>query len=52
MPIRADYVGKNMQAPNGQRVYVRLSEIDGVDAVVIGDGQNEVEHPRSQRDEL
>ena len=37
LPIRADYVGKNIQAPRGQRVYVRLTEIDGADAVVIGD---------------
>jgi pyrimidine operon attenuation protein/uracil phosphoribosyltransferase len=37
LPIRADYVGKNIAAPAGQRVYVRLSEIDGVDAVVIGE---------------
>jgi pyrimidine operon attenuation protein / uracil phosphoribosyltransferase len=36
LPIRADYVGKNIQAPRGQRVYVRLLEIDGADAVVIG----------------
>jgi pyrimidine operon attenuation protein/uracil phosphoribosyltransferase len=36
LPIRADYVGKNIQAPHGQRVYVRLSEIDGADAVVMG----------------
>jgi pyrimidine operon attenuation protein/uracil phosphoribosyltransferase len=37
LPIRADYVGKNIAAPRGQRVYVRLSEIDGVDAVVVGE---------------
>jgi pyrimidine operon attenuation protein / uracil phosphoribosyltransferase len=37
IPIRADYVGKNIQAPDGQRVYVRLSEVDGTDAVVIGE---------------
>jgi len=36
LPVRADYVGKNLQAPDGQRVFVRLSEVDGVDAVVIG----------------
>lgn len=36
LPIRADYVGKNIPAPAGQRVCVRLSEIDGHDAVVIG----------------
>jgi len=39
LPIRADYIGKNVQAPAGSRVYVRLSEVDGVDAVVIGDGK-------------
>jgi pyrimidine operon attenuation protein / uracil phosphoribosyltransferase len=37
LPIRADYVGKNIAAQTGQRVYVRLSEVDGADAVVIGD---------------
>jgi pyrimidine operon attenuation protein/uracil phosphoribosyltransferase len=37
LPIRADYVGRNIAAPPGQRVYVRLNEIDGIDAVVIGD---------------
>ncbi|HTY56615.1 MAG TPA: bifunctional pyr operon transcriptional regulator/uracil phosphoribosyltransferase PyrR [Candidatus Binataceae bacterium] len=39
LPIRADYVGKNIQAPHGSRVYVRLSEIDGTDAVVIGESK-------------
>ncbi|MGH7815519.1 MAG: bifunctional pyr operon transcriptional regulator/uracil phosphoribosyltransferase PyrR [Candidatus Binataceae bacterium] len=37
LPIRADFVGKNIPAPAGQRVYVRLSEIDGADAVVLGE---------------
>ena len=37
LPIRADFVGKNVQAPVGQRVYVRLDEVDGVDAVVMGE---------------
>jgi pyrimidine operon attenuation protein/uracil phosphoribosyltransferase len=32
-------VGKNIAAPPDQRVYVKLSEIDGVDAVVIGGGK-------------
>jgi pyrimidine operon attenuation protein/uracil phosphoribosyltransferase len=36
LPIRADYVGRNVQAPAGQRVYVRLSEVDGTDAVLVG----------------
>jgi pyrimidine operon attenuation protein/uracil phosphoribosyltransferase len=39
LPIRADYVGKNIEAPAGQRVYVRLTEVDGSDAVVIGNGK-------------
>jgi pyrimidine operon attenuation protein/uracil phosphoribosyltransferase len=37
LPIRADYVGRNLSAPPGQRVYVKLSEIDGVDSVVISE---------------
>lgn len=37
LPIRADFVGKNIQAPVGQRVYVRLEEVDGMDAVVMGE---------------
>ncbi len=41
LPIRADYVGKNIAAPEGQRVYVKLSEVDGVDAVVIGETKPE-----------
>jgi pyrimidine operon attenuation protein/uracil phosphoribosyltransferase len=36
LPIKADFVGKNVTAPHGQRVFVRLSETDGTDAVLIG----------------
>jgi pyrimidine operon attenuation protein/uracil phosphoribosyltransferase len=39
LPIRADYIGKNVPAAHGQRVYVRLAEIDGIDAVVIGEAK-------------
>src|SRR5215469_15632774 len=39
LPIRADYVGRNVEAPRDQRVYVRLAEVDGVDEVVIGGGK-------------
>ena len=35
LPIRADYAGKNVPTSTGERVEVRLSEIDGDDAVVI-----------------
>jgi pyrimidine operon attenuation protein/uracil phosphoribosyltransferase len=36
LPIKADFVGKNVAAANGQRVFVRLSETDGTDAVLMG----------------
>lgn len=36
LPIRADYVGKNLPTSRSERVKVRLSDVDGgVDAVVI-----------------
>jgi pyrimidine operon attenuation protein/uracil phosphoribosyltransferase len=38
LPIRADYVGKNLPTSNREQVRVLLSEVDGRDAVVIGGG--------------
>lgn len=35
LPIRADYVGKNMPTAPTERVTVRLAEIDGQDEVVV-----------------
>jgi pyrimidine operon attenuation protein/uracil phosphoribosyltransferase len=35
LPIRADYVGKNLPTSREQSVSVHLSEIDGVDEVLI-----------------
>jgi pyrimidine operon attenuation protein/uracil phosphoribosyltransferase len=35
LPIKADYVGKNLPTSLGQSVQVRLQEIDGVDEIVI-----------------
>ncbi len=37
LPIRADYVGKNVPTRYDQRVNVRLVECDGIDEVVIED---------------
>jgi pyrimidine operon attenuation protein / uracil phosphoribosyltransferase len=37
LPIRPDYVGKNLPTSRTERVYVRIEEIDGVDEVMIGD---------------
>jgi pyrimidine operon attenuation protein / uracil phosphoribosyltransferase len=39
VPIRADFVGKNIPAPRGRRVYVKLSEVDGFDGVLVGASQ-------------
>jgi pyrimidine operon attenuation protein / uracil phosphoribosyltransferase len=38
LPIRADYVGKNLPTSLGEQVQVRLAEVDGVDEVVIENG--------------
>ena len=35
LPIRADYVGKNLPTSHYERVFVRVEEIDGADEVVI-----------------
>jgi pyrimidine operon attenuation protein/uracil phosphoribosyltransferase len=39
LPIRADYVGKNLPTERTARVRVALQEIDGHDAVTIEEGQ-------------
>jgi pyrimidine operon attenuation protein/uracil phosphoribosyltransferase len=39
LPIRADYVGKNVPTRATQQVQVRLKETDGVDAVDVGEGK-------------
>ena len=40
LPIRPDYVGKNLPTSSGQRVNVRLEETDGVDEVTVSsDGE-------------
>lgn len=39
LPIRADYVGKNVPTSLRESVRVRLAELDGVDEVVIGEGE-------------
>jgi pyrimidine operon attenuation protein/uracil phosphoribosyltransferase len=35
LPIRADFVGKNLPSSNEERINVRLTEIDAVDEVTI-----------------
>ena len=41
LPIRPDYVGKNVPTARNETVAVRLSEIDGETAVYIGDNEKE-----------
>jgi pyrimidine operon attenuation protein/uracil phosphoribosyltransferase len=36
LPIRPDFVGKNLPSARDERVNVRLAEIDGRDEVTIG----------------
>ena len=38
LPIRADYVGKNLPTGPEQQVRVRLASVDGQDEVIVGDG--------------
>ena len=44
LPIRADIVGKNIDAQDGQRVNVLLDESDGVDQVIVADWQGRNAH--------
>jgi pyrimidine operon attenuation protein / uracil phosphoribosyltransferase len=41
LPIRADFVGKNVPTSRTQQVKVRLAEIDGADEVVVTDGESQ-----------
>jgi len=36
LPIRADYVGKNLPTARSEQVVVQLVELDGTDSVVVG----------------
>ena len=40
LPIRPDYVGKNLPTARGERVNVRLEETDGVDEVTISEARS------------
>ncbi|MEI6447602.1 MAG: bifunctional pyr operon transcriptional regulator/uracil phosphoribosyltransferase PyrR [Actinomycetes bacterium] len=41
LPIRPDYVGKNLPTARADRVNVRVVEIDGVDEVSVAEGAGE-----------
>ncbi|MFW3169119.1 bifunctional pyr operon transcriptional regulator/uracil phosphoribosyltransferase PyrR [Geodermatophilus sp. CPCC 206100] len=40
LPIRADYVGKNVPTARSQQVRVHLQEIDGTDEVLVTEGES------------
>ena len=40
LPIRADYVGKNLPTARSQQVRVHLAETDGVDEVLVTEGES------------
>ncbi len=40
LPIRPDYVGKNLPTSRSERVNVRVEELDGVDEVAIAEAQH------------
>jgi pyrimidine operon attenuation protein/uracil phosphoribosyltransferase len=40
LPIRPDYVGKNLPTARAERVNVRVEELDGADEVTISAGEN------------
>jgi pyrimidine operon attenuation protein / uracil phosphoribosyltransferase len=43
LPIRPDYVGKNLPTARHERVNVRVEELDGVDEVTITQSETETE---------
>ena len=50
LPIRPDYVGKNLPTSRDERVYVRLEEVDQVDEVAIGHAEQPA-HTSGREDE-
>ena len=42
LPIRPDYVGKNLPTARSERVYVRVAELDGLDEVTIRETAKEL----------
>ncbi|NUQ71217.1 MAG: bifunctional pyr operon transcriptional regulator/uracil phosphoribosyltransferase PyrR [Chthonomonadales bacterium] len=50
VPIRADFVGKNVPTARSERVYALLEELDGQDAVVIDREPQGALSPEAQED--
>lgn len=50
LPIRPDYVGKNMPSAKDEEIQVRLAEVDGIDEVVIANLRSDslVQHTKEE----
>jgi pyrimidine operon attenuation protein / uracil phosphoribosyltransferase len=48
LPIRADFVGKNVPTSRSQQVRVHLAETDGADEVLVRDGEPGVRESRGE----
>jgi pyrimidine operon attenuation protein / uracil phosphoribosyltransferase len=49
LPIRPDYVGKNLPTAHGERIQVQLVEVDEVDAVLLVPTPETDTNPESER---
>lgn len=49
LPIRPDYVGKNLPSAKDERVFVRLAEIDGEDSVSIAERETPMTESEVQK---
>jgi pyrimidine operon attenuation protein/uracil phosphoribosyltransferase len=52
LPIRPDYVGKNLPTSRAEHVHVRVRELDGLDEVAIAPGPHGGTGPESPLSEL
>lgn len=52
LPVRADYVGKNIPTSLNERVEVRLTEVDGNDAVILQQQPMETQVTSSHETEI
>ncbi len=51
LPIRADYIGKNLPSAHHERISVRLVEHDGTDEVTISDASEPAHNPEPAHNE-
>lgn len=52
LPIRADYIGKNIPSSRHEDIQVKLTETDGIDEVIIVKGKQNESSGRRNKDKL